>query len=146
VRKELVIHPEKMHIGNCLEKGKGFEFLGYRFEEGKRWVRKKSLLALRNAVRAKTKRTRSDSIQEIIKELNPVLRGWFEYFKHANKYSFRTVDGFVRRRLRSILKKRNKMRLTYHCRLDSKRWPNAFFAKHDLFTMHEAHLRASQSR
>jgi RNA-directed DNA polymerase len=38
----LILHPEKTHVGNCIEKGQGFEFLGYRFEAGRRWVRPKS--------------------------------------------------------------------------------------------------------
>jgi RNA-directed DNA polymerase len=55
----LTLHPEKTHIGDCREPGQGFEFLGYRFEAGRRWVRKKSRKALREAVRAKTRRLRS---------------------------------------------------------------------------------------
>ncbi|MBF0102766.1 MAG: reverse transcriptase, partial [Desulfobacterales bacterium] len=31
-----------------------------------------------------------------------MLRGWFEYFKHAHKTTFPTIDGFVRRRMRAI--------------------------------------------
>jgi len=38
----LHLHPGKTRVGNCLEKGQGFEFLGYRFEAGKRWVRRKA--------------------------------------------------------------------------------------------------------
>ena len=39
----LTLHPGKNHVGDCRQKGEGFEFLGYRFEAGRRWVRKKSL-------------------------------------------------------------------------------------------------------
>src|SRR5699024_10764315 len=28
----LTLHPDKTHVGNCLETGRGFDFLGYRFE------------------------------------------------------------------------------------------------------------------
>ena len=35
----------------------------------------------------------------IIEDLNPMLRGWFAYFKHANRHIFKGIDGFVRRRL-----------------------------------------------
>ena len=41
----------------------------------------------------------------LIGQINPVLRGWFAYFKYAQARTFRMVDGFVRRRLRSILRK-----------------------------------------
>ncbi|MDD5322126.1 MAG: hypothetical protein PHD43_16245 [Methylococcales bacterium] len=44
--KGLILHPDKTRMGNCLVKDQGFEFLGYRFEAGKRWVIKKSLKAL----------------------------------------------------------------------------------------------------
>jgi RNA-directed DNA polymerase len=43
----LTLHPDKTQFGDCRVDGQGFEFLGYRFEGGKRWVRKKSLMSLR---------------------------------------------------------------------------------------------------
>jgi RNA-directed DNA polymerase len=143
----LTLHPDKTHVGNCQEAGCGFEFLGYRFEEGKRSVRKKSIKRLRDSIREITKRSRSGSISTIIAELNPTLKGWFEYFKHAHKYTFSSCDGFVRRRLRSILRRRNKRPSgTGRCLLDHTRWPNKYFAELGLFTMHEAHNLARQSR
>ena len=102
------MHPEKTHIGNCLIKGQGFEFLGYHFEAGYRFVRSKSMKTLKDKIRSKTKRTRGDSMECIIKDLNPMLRGWFNYFKHAHKWTFRNIDGFIRRRLRSLRKKQMK--------------------------------------
>jgi RNA-directed DNA polymerase len=143
---DLVLHPEKTHVGNCMVKGQGFQFLGYRFEAGRRWVRPKSTKALRDKIRLLTGRTRSGCLESIIAELNPILRGWFGYFKHAHRSSFRAVDGFVRRRLRAILRKREKrpgFGRTYN---DHRLWPNAFFAKRGLFTLHEAHAAASQSQ
>lgn len=142
----LTLHPEKTHVGNSREKGNGFEFLGYRFEAGHRAVRKKSLMALRDKVRSKTKRTCGQSLDSVIRDLNPILRGWFGYFKHARKTTFRDVDGFVRRRLRAVLRKQNKKPGQGRCANDSRRWPRTFFADHGLFTMHEAHALASQSR
>jgi RNA-directed DNA polymerase len=142
----LTLHPDKTHIGNCLEKGQGFEFLGYLFESGHRYVRKKSLLALRDKIRQKTRRTRGVSVEQIIAELNPSLIGWFGYFKHARSTTFRGVDGFVRRRLRAVLRKQMKRPSQGTAWSDKSRWPNAFFAKLGLFTMHEAWIRASQSR
>src|SRR5450631_4319678 len=84
----LTLHPDKTHLGDCRVDGQGFEFLGYRFEAGKRWVRKKSLMSLKDKIRAKTKRSRGDSMETIIKDLNPMLKGWFNYFKHAHKWTF----------------------------------------------------------
>ena len=142
----LTLHPDKTHIGDCTVPGQGFEFLGYRFEAGKRWVRKKSLKVLRDRIRSRTKRSRGDSMAQIIESLNPMLRGWFGYFKHANPYVFRAVDGFIRRRLRAVLRKQQKVPGMGRCRLDHQRWPNAYFAELGLFTMTEAHALASRSR
>jgi len=143
----LTLHPDKTHIGNALIKGQGFEFLGYRFEAGKRFVRKKSLKSFRDKVRAKTKRSRSGSINEIIAELNSMLRGWFEYFKHAYHTTFRANDGFVRRRLRAILLKRNNKKKCFGRNLNAhKQYPNTYFANLNLFTSNEAWAKAYQSR
>ena len=145
-RNGLTLHPDKIHVGNCLEQGQGFEFLGYWFEAGKRWIRTKSRQALRDKIRSKTKRNRSGSMREIIENLNPLLKGWFNYFKHAYHTEFKTIDGFVRRRLRALLLRRNKRKgwggnLQAHLR-----WRNSYFAEIGLFTMHETRLSLCQSR
>ena len=146
VQHGLSLHPSKTRVGNCMAKGQGFAFLGYRFEAGRRWVRPKSRKALRDRIRQRTGRTRSGSLATIITELNAILKGWFGYFKHAHRTTFRDVDGFVRRRLRALLRKRAKCPGFGRTPGDHRRWPNAFFAEHGLFTLHEAHALASQSR
>jgi RNA-directed DNA polymerase len=140
------LHPEKTRIVDSSQGGYGFAFLGYRFARGRRHVRRKSLRALRDKIRQKTGRTRSGSLEQIIAELNPMLRGWFNYFKHVRFPIFRTIDGFVRRRLRALLRKREKRPSFGGSRQDHQRWPNAFFAAHGLFTLHEAYVQARQSR
>lgn len=142
---ELTLHPDKTRIGDCTVEGQGFDFLGYRFEAGKRWVRKRSLTALRERIRTKTGRCRGESLDRIIEDLNPVLRGWFGYFKHANPYIFEVLDGFVRRRLRAVLRKQQRRPGFGHCLADHKSWPNAFFVEHGLFTLTEAHALACRS-
>ena len=142
----LALHPDKTHVGNCMDAGHGFDFLGYRFEGGHRFVRRKSFKALRDKIRQLTGRTRSGALPDVIAELNPILQGWFGYFKHAHTSTFRAVDGFVRRRLRAVLRKRDKRPGFGLSGDDHRRWPNAFFAAHGLFTLHEAHALASQSR
>ncbi len=143
----LKLNPDKTHLGNSDETGGGFEFLGYRFEQGKKWVRKKSLAALKNKIRERTKRTLGKSLADAIVSLNKILKGWFEYFKHAETYAFRMLDGFVRRRLRAMLRCQSKKTRGQGSTLrDHKEWPNAFFAKEGLFTMQEARLLAIQSR
>jgi len=142
----LALHPDKTHIGDCSVPGQGYEFLGYRFEIRRHWVRDKSVKALKERIRTKTRRKRGDSIDVIIESLNPTLRGWFGYFKHSRPFVFISIDGFIRRRLRAILRRQQKRPGMGRCHADHKRWPNAFFAKHGLFTMAEAHAQASQSR
>jgi RNA-directed DNA polymerase len=142
----LSLHPDKTHVGDCRAVGQGFEFLGYRFEAGRRWVRKKSLRAVKDKVRALTARTRGDSLVRIVAELNPVLRGWFHYFQHAWRTEFPALDGFVRRRLRAVLRKQAKHPGFGRCAADHRRWPTAYFAAAGLFTLTTAWQRASQSR
>ena len=104
----LALHPDKTHVGDCGQPGQGFEFLGYRFEAGRRHVRQKSLTSLKDSIREKTRRTRGDSLARSSLSLNPLLRGWFGYFKHAHHTTFDKLDGFVRRRLRALLRKQEK--------------------------------------
>ncbi len=142
----LRLHPEKTHVGDCRQPGEGFEFLGYRFEAGRRWVRKKSLKRLKDGIREKTRRTRGDSLARIVADLNPMLRGWFGYFKHAHPYTFTALDGFVRRRLRALLRKQTKGFGFGRCLGDHQRWNNAFFAEAGLFALHAAWLDARHAR
>ena len=134
----LTLHADKTHMGDCRQAGYGFEFLGYRFEAGKRWVRKKSLNRLKDRIREKTRRTRGDSLARIVADLNPMLRGWYGYFKHAQSGIFRSLDGFIRRRLRALLRKQDKRPGFGRCQADQRRWPNAYFAAAGLFAFYPA--------
>ena len=142
----LELNMDKTQVGDCLQKGQGFEFLGYRFEAGQRHVRKKSVMKLRDAIRLRTGRTRSGTLRNIVIELNTVLAGWYAYFRHAVAGTFALLDGFVRRRLRALLRRREKRPGHGRCVADSRRWPNAYFAALGLFTMSTARRLASQPR
>ncbi len=142
----LSLNPDKTHVGDCRQKRQGFDFLGYHFELGRRWARQKSYQALQDRIRMRTRRTRGDSLAKIIVDLNPTLRGWFNYFKHAHPNTFKWMDSFVRRRLRAVLRKHEKRADMGICREDHQRWPNTFFAAQGLFTMTAAWKLASQSR
>ena len=142
----LALHPDKTHLGDCRVEGQGFEFLGYRFEAGRRCVRKKSLKSVRDKIRAKTKRNEGHSIEYVIASLNPTLRGWYAYFQHAHHFTFSSLDGFIRRRLRAMLRRQKHRPGQGQCRRDHQQWPNAFFADLGLFTMSKAHRLARQSR
>jgi RNA-directed DNA polymerase len=139
----LRLHPEKTRIIDATQPG-GFDFLGYHFERGYHWPSKKSEKKLRDAIRRKTKRTRGDSLQTIIVDVNRTLRGWFEYFKHSHKTHFPSLDSWTRMRLRSILRKRRGGKGRGRGR-DHHRWTNTFFADQGLFSLVTAFEAASQS-
>jgi RNA-directed DNA polymerase len=133
----LVLHPEKTRIVDATQRG-GFDFLGYHFERGMRWPREKSLKKLKERVRAKTLRTDGRSLRAIVADVNRTMRGWYGYFQHSKSNVFATVDGYVRRRLRSLLEKRRG-----HARQGMgtahQRWPNAWFARRGLLSLAAEH-------
>jgi RNA-directed DNA polymerase len=109
-------------------------------------VRSKSLKAFKDKVRHKTIRSRGDSLERIIADLNPLLRGWFGYFKHARPRLYRRLDGFIRRRLRAVLRKQERRPSMGRSQNDHRRWTNAFFADQGLFTLQAAFEAARHPR
>ena len=138
----LVLHPTKTRIVDANRDG--FDFLGYHFKAGKRWPRAKSLRKLKDTIRAKTKRANGHSLSFVIADVNRTLRGWFEYFKHSHPWLFPPLDGWVRRRLRSLLRKHLGLPGISRGGEDNHRWPNAFFRRQGLFDLTTAHGRRCQ--
>jgi RNA-directed DNA polymerase len=138
----LQLHPTKTKIIDA--KTDVLDFLGYRFQEGTRFPRPKSMQKFKDTIRAKTKRASGESLTKIINDLTPTLRGWFEYFKHSNWKTFRNLDGWIRMRLRSLLRKRQGKEGRGRG-IDHYLWPNAFFAKRGLYSLKTAHAMARQS-
>jgi RNA-directed DNA polymerase len=141
-QRGLTLHPTKTKIVDA--ETEGFEFLGYRFVKHYRFPRKKSLAKFRDAIRGKTKRANGHSLNVIIADVNRTVRGWFEYFKHSHHTVFGGLDGWVRMRLRSILRKRAGRRGRGRGS-DHQRWPNAYFAELGLFSLKAAHALVVQS-
>jgi len=101
---------------------------------------------LKDTIRAKTGRNVGKALPMVIADINPTLRGWFGYFRHSYRPTFRTVDGWVRRRLRSILRRQQRKEgISKVHGADHVRWPNAFFAKHGLFSLRGARDAVGQS-
>jgi len=112
----VVLHPQKTRIVHVQH---GFEFLGYKIKLGKAlrlpaskirsqarsgalyaYPREKSICRFKDQVRQRTKRRVPLRTRELIAELNPVLRGWGEYYKRAHvRKLFHQLDGWVRRRI-----------------------------------------------
>lgn len=140
----LTLHPMKTKLVDS--RTEEFSFLGYTFRGTNHWPRDKSRQKLRDTLRQITKRTSGQCLPSIIKKANQSLRGWFEYFKHSTFANvFEDEDGWLRRRLRSLLRKRSKRRGISKGIADNKRWPNAFFAKQGLFSLKAAHAAVLQS-
>lgn len=140
----LTLHPEKTRIvdGNR----EGFDFLGYHFHfrNNKKWPSRKSTRQFKDHIRPKTKRANGCSMSELIGKLNPILRGWFEYFKHTSRQDMSHADGYVRDRLRAILRKRRRRR-GRASQPDRQRWNNHYFLQLGLFSLEEAYNAACQS-
>lgn len=147
---ELTLHPEKTRVVDMNEADAHFDFLGYRFKRSRkgkllRLVRPKSAHKLRTSLKPKTRRNNGQSMEAIIETINPILRGWFEYFKHAHANEMRPMDSWVRMRLRSILRKRQK-RKGRGRGPDHIRWPNHYFAELGLFSLEAAWVEKSSLR
>jgi RNA-directed DNA polymerase len=134
----LILHPEKTRIVNASLPG-GFDFLGYHFERGMKWPRKKSIQKLKESIRQKTQRLNGQSTKQIIAGINQTLKGWYVYFQHSKPNTFPGIDGYVRKRLRSILRRRSGRKGASHGGADNLRWPNKWFATQGLFSLKSAH-------
>ncbi len=139
VANGLTLHPSKTRIVDT--QAEYFDFLGYRFDRDDRLVRPKSLEKLKETVRVKTKRTNGNSLAFIIANLNRTLKGWYGYFKRCNERVFSRLDGWIRKRLRSLLRKRLGLKGISRHGEDERRWPNAYFAEQGLFSLKAARAR-----
>jgi RNA-directed DNA polymerase len=142
----LTLHPTKTRIVDV--RTDVLEFLGYRFQTNRRnklirLPRVTSPKKLKDRVRAHTKRCNGESLSRIVTNLNAVLHGWFGYFKHGCEATFEPIDGWVRKRLRSILRWRAGRNGCGRGR-DHQRWPNAFFAECGLLSLVSAYHSACQ--
>ena len=146
----LGLHPDKTCIVDLNEREAYVDFLGYRFKRTKGrgelrcYPSKPNITRLHHKLKPLLRRTNGKSLEEIIRQLNRKLRGWFEYFKHTSPYAFNDVDRWLRMRLRSILRKRQKKRGRGRGS-DHQRWPNAYFAERGLFSLTIAHDEVDQS-
>ena len=129
----LTLHPTKTRIVEA--RSEGFDFLGWHFRGGKKWPRKKSLQKLQDKLRPLTRRTNGRSLSEIMAKVNPILRGWYGYFRESHPTGLNGPDGWLRRRLRAMLRKREKRPGYGLSEADSRRWPNRWFATRGLYSL-----------
>ncbi len=138
----LTLHPDKTRAVDMNQADSHFDFLGYRFQRSRRGrmmrlVRPKSLRKLRESIKPRTHRTSGRSMKAIVADLNRTLSGWFGYFKHASASELSGIDGWIRMRLRSILRKRRGLKGRGRGS-DHQRWPNRYFTKLGLFCLLDA--------
>ncbi|MCC6819570.1 MAG: group II intron reverse transcriptase/maturase [Verrucomicrobia subdivision 3 bacterium] len=129
----LIVHPTKTRVVNA--QNEGFDFLGWHFNGGRKWPRKKSQDKLREKLRTLTKRNNGRSLGAIIATANPILRGWHGYFGDSHWTGLKRPDGWLRRRLRAMLRKRQKRTGQGLTLADHLLWPNRWFAEQGLFSL-----------
>ncbi len=129
-RLGLALHPEKTRLVDLSRGRAGFDFLGCHLRKrmsGPIWERarqrvydlhrcpsQRAMARVRARVRDLTPRARCHTdLRTVVADLNPVLRGWGQYFRTGNAANhFTHLDQYVERRLRGLLLKRAGSRLT----------------------------------
>jgi group II intron reverse transcriptase/maturase len=96
---KLTVNPQKTEVVNSRD---GVKFLGMVIHTGYTRIREKKVCGLKEKVRKITRRNSPVNLEQVIKDLNPVLRGFANYFKAANcKVVFKELAQWIRRRLRA---------------------------------------------
>jgi len=110
---KLKLSPEKTKIIHARKKG--VEFLGFHFNGRWKRPRDKARKRFREEIRLRTRRQQPKNLEMVIKSINPVIRGWGNYFKCGRvKKSFGELDSYIRGRLRSFkAKKRTQKTILY---------------------------------
>ena len=146
----LELHPDKTKVVDLQEGREGFDFLGCHFRarmsgrlwEQKRivryylhrWPSQRAMKRLRGKIKARTGRNRAGAdIRDVIDDLNPVLRGWGNYFRTGNAAKkFCQIDDYVVGRLRDLMVKKRGRNLRPGQWLD---WDEDWFNGHGLYRL-----------
>lgn len=145
----LTLHPEKTKVVDLNEGRGGFDFLGWHFrarvsgrllEQGTRryylhrWPSTQAMKRVRAKIKARTGRNRyGTDIRQIVAEINPILRGWSNYFGTGNAArKFNKLDWYVVDRLRQLLIKRKGRNLKPG---ETSQWTREWFESHGLFRL-----------
>ena len=112
---KLTVNIEKTHIAHSDE---GVKFLGVEIYTGFTRIQERKLQSFKLKVKKLTRRNHGENLAGLISELNPVLRGFVNYFRIANcTRELRKLMGWIRRRLRCIQLKQWKTPKRLHRRL-----------------------------
>jgi RNA-directed DNA polymerase len=146
----LRLHPDKTKVVDLRQGREGLDFLGCHFHarmsgrlwEHKRivryylhrWPSQRAMKRLRDKVRARTGRNRAGAdIRDVIADLNPILRGWGNYFRTGNAAGkFRQADNYVVFRLHRLMVKKRGRNL--HAG-QAQAWTEEWFNGHGLYRL-----------
>jgi RNA-directed DNA polymerase len=141
-RLGLELHPEKTRLVDLSRGGEGFDFLGCHLHKRmsgpmwerthrrvyflQRWPSQRAMARVRARVRGLTRRARCHTdLRTVIADLNPVLRGWGQYFRTGNAaVKFIQLDRYVEARLYRLLRQRAGSRLRAG---QANEWRRPFF-------------------
>ncbi len=141
-RLGLELHPEKTRRVELYDGKEGFDFLSCHLHKRlsgplwekkrkclcflQRWPSRRAMQRVRQRVKELTPRSRCHTdIRNVISDLNPVLRGWGNYFRTGNAAQrFNQLDGYVWRRLKSLRLKRKGRNLQAG---EIARWTQDYF-------------------
>ena len=149
-RLGLELHPEKTRRVELYDGKEGFDFLGCHLHKrmsGKlweekrkriyflqRWPSKRSMQRIRQRVKQVAPNSRQhDDLRDVINELNPILRGWGQYFRTGNASTrFVEIDDYVVSRLRTLCVKRKGRNLRPG---ESEKWTREYFENLGLYRL-----------
>ena len=141
-RLGLELHPEKTRRVDLYDGKEGFDFLGCHLHKHMsgpiwedrrervyflhRWPSARSMQRIRQRVKELTTRRRCHvDLRDVIADLNPLLRGWGNYFRTGNAAQrFNQVDTYVWRRLRDLRVRRKGRHLRAG---EADRWSRDYF-------------------
>lgn len=141
-RLGLELHPDKTRRVELYDGKQGFDFLGCHLHKRlsgiiwerhrkrlyflHRWPSQRAMKQIRQRVKELTPRGRCHAdIREVIGQLNPVLRGWGNYFRTGNAHvRFNQLDAYVERRLRRLLVQRKGRHLRAG---EFRKWTREYF-------------------
>ncbi len=107
---KLKLSPEKTKIIHVRKKG--VEFLGFHFNGRWRRPRDKARKKFKEEIKHRTRRQQPKNLEMVIESINPIIRGWGNYFKGGTvKKSFGELDGYIRGRLRSFQAKKRTLKI-----------------------------------
>jgi RNA-directed DNA polymerase len=135
----LRLHPDKTKVVDLREGREGLDFLGCHFRarmSGRLWEQRRVVryyLHRWPSQQAMKKLREGDDIRVVIADLNPLLRGWGNYFRTGNAArKFRQADWYVVGRLRTLMVKKRGRNL-HAGQADA--WTEEWFNRHGLYRL-----------